>query len=133
MFEEYTRQAETAIALARRSSEELEQNYIGSEHLLMGLLRENTGVAARVLQMNKVTLENIRLLTEQLVAPGADMNTSVAEREGLTPRAAKILSLAGDTAQNFGARAIGTEHILIAILREGDNTAVRLMNTMGVS
>ena len=133
MFEEYTRQAENAIALARKSSEELGQNYIGSEHLLMGLLRENTGVAARVLQSNKVTLENIRLLTEQLVAPGTDMNTSVAEREGLTPRAARILSLAGDTAQNFGAKVIGTEHILIAILREGDNTAVRLMNTMGVS
>ncbi|MBR1914455.1 MAG: ATP-dependent Clp protease ATP-binding subunit, partial [Lachnospiraceae bacterium] len=105
----------------------------GSEHLLIGLIRENTGVAAKVLLMNKVTAENIRLLTEQLVAPGADMNTSVAEREGLTPRASRILSLAGDTARNFNARAIGTEHILIAILREGDNTAVRLMNTMGVS
>ncbi|MBO6147568.1 MAG: ATP-dependent Clp protease ATP-binding subunit, partial [Lachnospiraceae bacterium] len=133
MFEEYTKQAEVALALARQASEQLRQNYIGSEHLLIGLIRENTGVAAKVLLMNKVTAENIRLLTEQLVAPGADMNTSVAEREGLTPRASRILSLAGDTARNFNARAIGTEHILIAILREGDNTAVRLMNTMGVS
>jgi len=133
MFEEYTKQAEAALALARQASEQLRQNYIGSEHLLIGLIRENTGVAAKVLLMNKVTAENIRLLTEQLVAPGADMNTSVAEREGLTPRASRILSLAGDTARNFNARAIGTEHILIAILREGDNTAVRLMNTMGVS
>ena len=133
MFEEYTKQAEAALALARQASEQLGQNYIGSEHLLIGLIRENTGVAAKVLLMNKVTAENIRLLTEQLVAPGPDMNTSVAEREGLTPRASRILSLAGDTARNFNARAIGTEHILIAILREGDNTAVRLMNTMGVS
>ncbi|MCR5746675.1 MAG: ATP-dependent Clp protease ATP-binding subunit [Lachnospiraceae bacterium] len=133
MFEEYTKQAETALALARQASEQLRQNYIGSEHLLIGLIRENTGVAAKVLLMNRVTAENIRLLTEQLVAPGPDMNTSVSEREGLTPRAARILSLAGDTAQNFNVRAIGTEHILIAILREGDNTAVRLMNTMGVS
>lgn len=133
MFEEYTKQAEVALALARQASEQLRQNYIGSEHLLIGLIRENTGVAAKVLLMNKVTAENIRLLTEQLVAPGADMNTSVAEKEGLTPRASRILSLAGDTARNFNARAIGTEHILIAILREGDNTAVRLMNTMGVS
>ncbi|MCR5774466.1 MAG: ATP-dependent Clp protease ATP-binding subunit [Lachnospiraceae bacterium] len=134
MFEEYTRQAETAIELARESSAELKQNYIGSEHLLMGLLREGTGLAAKVLIMNKVTADNIRLLTVQLVAPmDSDMNTSVAEREGFTPRALRILSLAGDTARNFAASAIGTEHILIAILREGDNTAVRLMNTMGVS
>ena len=134
MFEEYTRQAEAAIALAKQASAELGQNYIGSEHLLMGLLREGTGLASKVLMMNKVTPDNIRLLTEQLVAPmDSDMNTSVAERDGFTPRAARILSLAGDTARNFAAKAIGTEHILIAILREGDNTAVRLMNTMGVS
>ena len=134
MFEEYTKQANTAIALARQISAELDQNYIGSEHILMGLLKEGTGVASRVLVMNKVTFDNIKLLTEQLVAPmGSDMNTSVAERDGLTPRASRILSLAGDTARNFGAKEIGTEHILIAMLREGDNTAVRLMNTMGVN
>ncbi|MCR5409770.1 MAG: ATP-dependent Clp protease ATP-binding subunit [Lachnospiraceae bacterium] len=134
MFEEYTRQAETAIALAKQSSAELGQNYIGSEHLLMGLLREGSGLAAKVLLVNKVTWENIRLLTEQLVSPmDSDMNTSVAERDGFTPRSMRILSLAGDTARNFAASAIGTEHILIAILREGDNTAVRLMNTMGVN
>ena len=134
MFEEYTKQAETAISLARQSSAGLKQNYTGSEHLLMGLLREGTGLAAKVLYMNKVTTDNIRMLMEQLVVPeGTDMNTSVAERDGFTPRASRILSLAGDTARNFAAGAIGTEHILIAILREGDNTAVRLMNTMGVS
>ena len=134
MFEEYTRQAGAALDLARQISDELRQNYIGSEHILMGLLKEGTGLASKVLNMNKVTLDNIRLLTEQLVAPmDSDMNTSVAERDGFTPRAARILSLAGDTARNFAARAIGTEHILIAILREGDNTAVRLMNTMGIN
>ncbi|MBO5550330.1 MAG: ATP-dependent Clp protease ATP-binding subunit [Lachnospiraceae bacterium] len=134
MLEEYTKQAEAAIALAKQASVELKQNYTGSEHLLMGLLREGTGVASKVLIMNKVTAENIKLLTEQLVAPmDSDISTSVAERDGFTPRASRILSLAGDTARNFAARATGTEHILIAILREGDNTAVRLMNTMGVS
>ena len=134
MFEEYTKEAKTAIHLAKLLSSELKQNYIGSEHLLMGLLKEGTGLAARVLVMNKVTLDNIKMLTEQLVAPAdADMNTSVAERDGLTPRASRILSIAGDTARNFAAKTIGTEHILIAILREGDNTAVRLMNTMGVN
>ena len=69
MFEEYTKQAEAAIALAKQSSAELNQNYIGSEHLLMGLLKEGTGIASKVLLMNKVTIENIKLLTEQLVAP----------------------------------------------------------------
>lgn len=134
MFEEYTKQAKTALSLAKHISAELHQNYIGSEHILMGLLKEGTGLASKVLNMNKVTLENIKLLTEQLVAPmDSDINTSVAERDGLTPRAARILSIAGDTARNFTAKTIGTEHILIAILREGDNTAVRLMNTIGVN
>lgn len=134
MFEEYTKQAKTAISLAKHISAELHQNYTGSEHILMGLLKEGTGLASKVLNMNKVTLENIKLLTEQLVAPmDSDINTSVAERDGLTPRAARILSIAGETARNFAAKTIGTEHILIAILREGDNTAVRLMNTIGVN
>ena len=134
MSDKYTKQANAAISLAKQISAELGQNYIGSEHILMGLLKEGTGLASKVLNMNKVTLDNIKLLTEQLVSPmGADMNTSVAERDGFTPRALRILSLAADTAKNFAAPAIGTEHILIAILREGDNTAVRLMNTMGVN
>ena len=80
MFVEYTKQAEAAIALAKQASVELNQNYTGSEHLLMGLLREGTGLASKVLVMNKVTAENIKLLTEQLVAPmDQDINTSVAE------------------------------------------------------
>ncbi len=134
MFEEYTKQARTALTLARRMSEELHQNYTGSEHLLMGLLKEGTGLASRVLVMNKVTLESIQLLTEQLVAPpDTDTDTVISERDGLTPRAARILTIAGDTARNFASKTIGTEHILIAILREGDNTAVRLMNTLGVN
>ncbi len=134
MLNKYTRAADTALSLAKHFSEELGQNYIGSEHLLMGLLKENTGIAAKVLLMNKVSVKNIKNLTEQLVAPGSsDINTSVAEREGLTPRALRILHIAAETAEGMMMDEIGTEHILLAILREGDNTAVRLMNTMGVS
>ncbi len=134
MPEKYTKAALSSIELAKHFSAELKQNYTGSEHLLMGLLREEGGLASKVLLMNKVTLKNIMNLTEQLVAPGSsDMDTSVAEREGLTPRAQRIISLAHEIAAYMKAEACGTEHILLAIIREGDNTAVRLMNTMGVS
>ena len=99
MPEKYTKAALSSIELAKHFSAELKQNYTGSEHLLMGLLREEGGLASKVLLMNKVTLKNIMNLTEQLVAPGSsDMDTSVAEREGLTPRAQRIISLAHEIA-----------------------------------
>ncbi len=134
MFQEYTEQAKKALGLARHSSRELKQNYIGCEHLLLGLLREGTGVAAQVLMGNNVQERNILELIEQLIAPNKeDFSTTVAERDGMTPRALRVLQIAGELSEHFRAEEIGTEHILLGIIREGENAAVRLLNTLGVN
>ncbi len=134
MFQEYTEQAKKALGLARHSSRELKQNYIGCEHLLLGLLREGTGVAAQVLMGNNVQERNILELIEQLIAPNKeDFSTTVSERDGMTPRALRVLQIAGELSEHFRAEEIGTEHILLGIIREGENAAVRLLNTLGVN
>ncbi len=134
MFQEYTEQAKKALSLAKHSSMELKQNYIGCEHLLLGLLREGTGVAAQVLMGNNVQERNILELIEQLIAPNKeDLSTTVAERDGMTPRALRVLQIAGELSEHFQAEEIGTEHILLGIVREGENAAVRLLNTLGVN
>ncbi len=134
MFQEYTEQAKKALALAKKSSKELNQNYIGCEHLLLGLLREGTGVAAQVLMGNNIHETNILELIRQLIAPDEEqLTTSVAERDGMTPRARHVLELAGELSEKFQADEIGTEHIMLAMLREGENAGVRLLNTLGVN
>ncbi len=134
MFQGYTQQARNALSLAKKSSKELNQNYIGCEHILLGLLREGSGVAAQVLMGNNVQERNIIELIKQLIAPDMEqMSTSVAERDGTTPRARRVLEMAGEMSEKFGADEIGTEHILLAILREGENAAVRLLNTLGIN
>ncbi len=134
MFQEYTEQAKKALSMAKRSSKELNQNYTGCEHILLGLLREGTGVAAQVLMGNNVQERNILELIEQLIAPNQDdLATVVAERDGYTPRAQRVLVMAGEMSERFKADEIGTEHILLALLREGENAAVRLLNTLGIN
>ena len=134
MFQGYTKQAEKALELAKKSSKELNQNYIGCEHILLGLLREGTGVASQVLIGNNVLEKSIIELIRQLIAPDADqLATSVMERDGMTPRARRVLEMAGEMSEKFGADEIGTEHILLAVLREGENAAVRLLNTLGIN
>ncbi len=134
MFQEYTEQARKALSLAKKSSKELKQNYIGCEHILLGLLREGSGVAAQVLIGNNVHETNVIELIRQLIAPEEEqLTTSVAERDGMTPRARHVLELAGELSERFSAPEIGTEHILLAMLREGENAGVRLLNTLGVN
>ncbi|MBR5376869.1 MAG: ATP-dependent Clp protease ATP-binding subunit [Lachnospiraceae bacterium] len=134
MFQEYTEQAKKALSLAKKSSKELNQNYTGCEHILLGLLREGTGVAAQVLIGNNVHEQNILELIRQLIAPEEEqLTTSVAERDGMTPRARHVLELAGELSERFAAPEIGTEHIMLALLREGENAGVRLLNTLGVN
>ncbi|MCR5650110.1 MAG: ATP-dependent Clp protease ATP-binding subunit [Lachnospiraceae bacterium] len=134
MFQEYTEQAKKALSIAKKSSKELNQNYIGCEHILLGLLREGTGVAAQVLLGNNVHETNILELIRQLIAPEEEqLTTSVAERDGMTPRARYVLEQAGEISERFSAPEIGTEHILLAMLREGENAGVRLLNTLGVN
>ncbi len=134
MFQEYTEQAKKALVLARKSSKELNQNYVGCEHILLGLLREGTGVACQVLKGNNVHESNILELIRQLIAPDEEqLTTSIAERDGMTPRALHVLEIAGELSEKFQADEIGTEHILLAMIREGENAGVRLLNTLGVN
>ena len=131
MMERYTPQAKEALSLAVGMAESLNHGYVGTEHLLIGLLQEGTGVAARVLEENGVEESKVVELVSQLISP----NTSVqmAENAAYTPRARRVIENSYREAVRFKAAQIGTEHILIAILREGDCVASRLLNTMGIS
>lgn len=130
-MERYTPQAKEALSLAVEMAESLNHGYVGTEHLLIGLLQEGTGVAARVLEENGVEEAKVVELVSQLISP----NTSVqmAENAAYTPRARRVIENSYKEAVRFKAAQIGTEHILIAILREGDCVASRLLNTMGIS
>ena len=130
-MERYTPQAKEALSLAVGMAESLNHGYVGTEHLLIGLLQEGTGVAAKVLEENGVEESKVVELVSQLISP----NTSVqmAENAAYTPRARRVIENSYREAVRFKAAQIGTEHILIAILREGDCVASRLLNTMGIS
>ena len=130
-MERYTPQAKEALSLAVGMAESLNHGYVGTEHLLIGLLQEGTGVAARVLEENGVEESKVVELVSQLISP----NTSVqmAENAAYTPRARRVIENSYREAVRFKAAQIGTEHILIAILREGVCVASRLLNKMVIS
>lgn len=127
----YTVKAKKAIDIAGKMSKSLHHNYIGTEHLLIGLLKENSGVAAKILNENGVELDKIVDLIKELIAPAE--GTAVAESDGYSPRAAKVLENAEKKAVRFHADAIGTEHILIAMIKETDCVASRLLTTLSVN
>ena len=109
----------------------LKQGYVGTEHILAGLVKEQEGVAHRVLSDNGLQLQQILDMIQELIA--FENGTGLKEREGYSPRAKKILEEAHRQAARFGQKETGTEHILLAMIREGENVAVRLMNTMGIN
>ena len=127
----YTAKAKKALALAGRISRSLHHNYIGTEHLLLGLLREGSGVAACVLMSNGVEEEKLVQLIEDLIAPSSDV--LVMDRDGYSPKTQKVLERAETEAEHFHSEQIGTEHLLLAIIKETDCAASRLLNTLGVS
>ncbi len=131
MQPQFTDKAKTALLLAERAARSLRQSYVGSEHILLGLLRENTGVAATVLLNNSVDIVQLKEMIKDLIVP--ETSVLIAERDGYSPRAQAILEEAHRQAERFGSDKTGTEHILLALLKEGENVAVRLLNTMGVS
>ncbi|MCI7242314.1 MAG: ATP-dependent Clp protease ATP-binding subunit [Lachnobacterium sp.] len=116
---------------ANRLSKSMNCNYVGSEHILAGLLKEGTGVAAEVLAANNIEFNNLLQLIQDLVSAGEEIE--VLDRDGYTPRTQAILDRASETAERFGCEEIGTEHLLLAIMKEGDCAACRLLNTMGAS
>lgn len=127
----YTAKAKKAIDIALRMSKSLHHSYTGTEHLLIGLLKEGSGVAAQVLKDNGVELQKVLELIEELIAPSAPI--SVTEPEGLSPRAEQVLEGAGKEALRFHSVKTGTEHILLSMLKEADCVASRLLNTLSVN
>ncbi len=117
--------------MAELSAKKLHQSYVGTEHILLGLIKENTGVAARVLIENGAGENEILELIEDFVAP--DFGTKVAERDGYSPRAVAVLKEAEAIALKYNSDAIGTEHILLGIISEGENVGARLLTTVGIS
>ncbi len=131
MRPQFTDKAKMALTLAERAARNLKQSYVGTEHILLGLLRENTGVAATVLSENGVDIQQLKEMIKDLIAP--ESTVMLAERDGYSPRAEKVLEEAHRQAERFHSDKTGTEHILLAMLKEGENVAVRLLNTMGIS
>ena len=131
MQKSFTGKAQKALKLAEKASKMMQHNYVGTEHLLLGLLREGTGVAANVLMDNGVDANQLLELIESLIAPSGQ--TAVKDADGWTPRAEQILENAGREAERFSSREIGTEHLLIAIMKETECAASRLMNTLNIN
>ncbi|MFQ9207375.1 MAG: Clp protease N-terminal domain-containing protein, partial [Flavonifractor plautii] len=125
----FTERAQAALRLAQECSAELGHGYVGSEHLLLGLAREGKGVAAKVLQSAGLEPESLKAAIARMVGVGAPGG---APSQGLTPRCKKIIELSLTEAARLGHHYVGTEHLLLGILREGDGVAVRVLSGTGV-
>ncbi len=131
MQSRFTKQAQEALSHAADTAAMLGHGYIGSEHLLLGLIQTEGSLASTILINNEVTDERVTNLVYQLIAP--DSQISVKEPTGYTPRVRRILENASKEAVRFKSELIGTEHILISILKESESVAARLLNTIGIS
>ena len=130
MMYRFTARAEKAIEIANDIALELGHNYIGTEHILYGLCKEGTGVASKVLENQNITPEEILQEIENLVGTGEPLNEN--ESLGFTPRCKRIIENAFIEARKLGSEFIGTEHLLIGIMREGDSVAVRVMMDLNI-
>ena len=129
MENKFTPRAEEALRLAQEAAEDMGHGYVGSEHLLLGLLREEEGIAHRVLEENGLTDELVCDILHRSVGTGV---SGAAPSQGLTPRAKSAVELAVSEAARTGAGYIGTEHLLMGLLREGNNMALRILRTVGI-
>jgi ATP-dependent Clp protease ATP-binding subunit ClpC len=129
-FSKFTERARKVILLAKEESKRVNHEYIGTEHVLLGLVKEGEGVAAAVLNSLGLDAENIRAEVEKLVQPGPTpiTNTDIP----FTPKAKKVIELAMDEARNLGHNYIGTEHLLLGLIREGDGVAAQVLLNMGL-
>ena len=128
MFERFTGRARRVVVLAHEEARMLGHNDIGTEHLLLGLIREGDGVAAEALESLGISLVAVRQLVEEIIGPGDQVPS-----EGIpfTPRAKKVLELALRESLQLGRDSIGTEHILLGLIREGDGVAVQVLVKLG--
>ena len=129
-FEKFSERARRVLSLAQEEAQRFNHNYISTEHILLGLVRESDGVAARVLSNLNVELNKVRSAVEFIIGRGEKSSTSEI---GLTPRAKKVIELAVDEARRLNHHYIGTEHLLIALMREGEGVAAGVLESLGVS
>jgi ATP-dependent Clp protease ATP-binding subunit ClpC len=129
-FEKFTQRARRVLKLAQENAEQLGHNYIGTEHLLLGLLEEESGVAGRVLQDLGLTTRRVRELIKRMTGTGQrGIRTSME----LTPRTKRVLELSVDEARRMGHHYIGTEHLLLGLTRQGDNVALEILKKLSIS
>ena len=128
-FNQFTERARRVIQLAQEEAQRFQHNYIGTEHLLLGLVDEGGGVAATVLKSFDVDIEKVRRAVEHIIGRG---DRPVSGEVGLTPRAKKAIELAVDEARSLNHHFIGTEHLLLGLLREGQGIAARALESFGL-
>jgi ATP-dependent Clp protease ATP-binding subunit ClpA len=129
-FDKFTERARKVLQLAQEEAQRFNHNYIGTEHLLLGLVREGDGVAARVLSNMNVQLPKVRSAVEFIIGRG---EATVVGDIGLTPRAKKVLELAVDEGRRLNHHYIGTEHLLLGLVREGEGIAAGVLESLGVN
>ena len=130
MFNRFKERARKVIVYAKEEARRFNHDYIGTEHLLLGLVREGEGVAAAVLQKVNLDLETIRIEVEKLVQPGPQ--TQVMGDIPFTPRSKKALELSAEEARALGHNYIGTEHLLLGLVKEGEGMAYRVLLNLGL-
>ncbi|HBG21693.1 MAG TPA: ATP-dependent Clp protease ATP-binding subunit ClpC, partial [Peptococcaceae bacterium] len=130
MFARFTERAQKVLFLARDEARRLGHSAVGTEHLLLGLLREGEGIAARSLQALGVNLDKVRQEVEKIVSPGKSIS---GEEIGLTPRAKKVLELAQEEGRRQGVSYVGTEHILLGLISEGEGVAAQALTNQGIT
>ena len=130
-FDRFTKRARRVLSLAQEEAQRLKHNYIGTEHLLLGLIREENGVAVKVLQELGVKPQRVKDMVERTVGQG--QRAMFSSKLTLTPRTKRVIELAVDEARRMGHHYIGTEHLLLGLVREGEGVAVNVLRSMGAN
>ena len=128
-FGKFTERTRKVLSLAQEEARRFQHNYIGTEHLLLGLVREGEGVAAKVLSNRGIELNKLRTAVENIIGHG---DRIVLGEIGLTPRAKKVIELAIDEARRMNHHYVGTEHLLLGLMREGEGIAAGVLESQGV-
>lgn len=132
-FDKFTERARKVLNLAQEEAQRFQHNYIGTEHLLLGLVREGEGVAAKVLANLGVELHEVRAAVEAIIGRGDHGDRIVLGEIGLTPRAKKVIELAVNEARRLNHHYIGTEHLLLGLLREGEGIGAGVLESFGLN
>jgi ATP-dependent Clp protease ATP-binding subunit ClpC len=130
MFARFTQKAQKVVFLAREEAKAMNHPAVGTEHLLLGLIKENEGIGAKALGNLGIEINTVRKVIKDLTPPGRE---APAEEIGITPRVKKVFELANDEAQKWGVNYVGTEHLLMGLIREGEGVAAQILSELGIS